>query len=632
MRYFAGAAAAMVLGVLLSASALAEALPAASASLREGDSIVFPADAGVIDVTKPPYNVVGDGKTDCTAAIQKALDDHPNQGAIIYLPNGKYLISDTLKWPHGKGGGGEEKNTILQGQAAGQSKTVLVLRDATPAFMDPAKPRAMIVTGWKPAQRFRNAVRDLTVDVGSRNPGAIGVQFNASNQGCMRRVSIVAGEGSGLIGLDMSYTDEIGPLLIKDIAISGFDVGIAMSYGVDSMTLEGVELKGCRKFAVQNKDQCVTIRQLSAGSGKPLVWNGGQGLMVLLDSSINSGPGDAEAVANGAGLFARNLRMVGGGGNFIRSGTAVVKGDAVKEFVSHKPLSLFPSPEHSLGLPVKETPGVPWDDLKDWANGAAGAKGGDITAPLQAAIDSGKTTVYIPRGTWRIRDTIRIRGAVRRLIGCEAWLDIENPLSGREAPMFRFEDGAAPVVVVERMATGFARGPFYFMEHAARRTLVLSSIAVNFDQTGAYRSTGPGDLFIEDVVGADWRFVKQNVWARQFNVENTGRHVLNDGGTLWILGLKTEGGGTLIETRAGGRTELLGGFCYTCTPSGPDPMFVIDNASASFTIGEAAFNGKPYEILVRETRGGVTKELRRADAPGRMGGCLLPLYVGYEGK
>jgi hypothetical protein len=62
------------------------------------------------------------------------------------------------------------------------------------------------------------------------------------------------------------------------------------------------------------------------------------------------------------------------------------------------------------------------------------------------------------------------------------------------------------------------------------------------------------------VVGREFRFQGQTVWARQFNVEGDGLHVANDGGTLWILGYKTEGGGTLMETTGGGRTEVLGGF------------------------------------------------------------------------
>ena len=62
------------------------------------EDIRFPADAGVIDVTRPPYRASGDGRTDDTTAIQQALYDYPAKNRIIYLPNGTYLVSDTLRW------------------------------------------------------------------------------------------------------------------------------------------------------------------------------------------------------------------------------------------------------------------------------------------------------------------------------------------------------------------------------------------------------------------------------------------------------------------------------------------------------------------------------------------------------
>jgi hypothetical protein len=131
-------------------------------------------------------------------------------------------------------------------------------------------------------------------------------------------------------------------------------------------------------------------------------------------------------------------------------------------------------------------------------------------------------------------------------------------------------------------------------------------------------------------VGANWIFGNgQRVWARQFNVENEGTHVLNDGATLWILGYKTERGGTLIEARNGGRTELLGGFGYSTSGSQTGPMFVIRDAAASFVFRETCFNKKPSLVMVSETRSGQTRTLGKDDVPRRTNGGLLTLFSGF---
>jgi hypothetical protein len=97
-------------------------------------------------------------------------------------------------------------------------------------------------------------------------------------------------------------------------------------------------------------------------------------------------------------------------------------------------------------------------------------------------------------------------------------------------------------------------------------------------------------LFLEDVVGDSFRFRKQQVWARQLNIENEGTHLTNDGGHIWILGCKTERGGTLAHTLGGGRTEILGGFSYTTTVGKLAPMFVNDDSSVWAFVGEVCYN------------------------------------------
>lgn len=203
-------------------------------------AIVFPADAGVLNIKN--YGAKGDGVTDDTVAIQSALNAYPNGKRIIYLPIGTYLVSQTLSWSAGTPGTGNDyKNTILQGQS--QSGTVIKLKNKATDFTDANHPKAVIFTGPAPAQRFVNSIRTLTVNTGTGNPGAIGVQFNASNQGSMRQVTIQSGDGQGVNGLDMNFTDEIGPLLIKGVTVKGFQYGIRTGFTVNSQTLENVTLQ-----------------------------------------------------------------------------------------------------------------------------------------------------------------------------------------------------------------------------------------------------------------------------------------------------------------------------------------------------------------------------------------------------
>ena len=256
---------------------LASTAVSLSAAESIGGDIRFPADAGVADVTKPPYNAVPDGKTDCTTAIQQALTDFAGDG-IIYLPNGTYLISDTLRWMKG------EKRNILQGQS--RDGTIIKLKDNAPGFGDPTQARAMIWTGRKPAQRFRNGLRNFTLDTGKGNPGAIGAQFIANNQGGIHYVTIRSGDGSGPIGLDLAYTPEEGPFLATYLTVKGFDVGIANSCPVDSVTFENLTLESQNRLGIDIDSQVINIRKLKSSNSVPVINNYGVAVTSVIEAEL----------------------------------------------------------------------------------------------------------------------------------------------------------------------------------------------------------------------------------------------------------------------------------------------------------------------------------------------------------
>lgn len=631
-----------------------------------GQGVVFPTAARVVNVTQPPYNARGDGKTDDTAAFQRAFTEEP-VNALIYVPDGTYLIRDTISWGRG------QKRQILQGQS--REGTIIRLADSTPGFGDAANPKPMIWTGKAPAQRFRNGIRDITIDSGRGNPGAIPVQFIANNQGGIQNVTIRSGDvnQTGPIGLDLGYTGEQGPCLIKNVTIEGFDVGVFMKHAVDSITFEHLTLIGQRRVGLLNEGQVVNIRGLVSRNSVPAIRNAaGASTLTLLDAELIGGDSSASAIENHANLFARNVRSEGYGRTILNTqghGQSV-DGSVVEEFASHEVLRLSDRVlPRSLNLPVVETPDVPWDPIEQWVNvedfgppepitlrvappstvnplvepdvnpnrGQDGRmeKAENWAPVLQRAIDSGATTIYFPHRpanqVYGFFGPVHIRGNVRRIIGCEASLGhlVE---SNRERsryddpsliPVLIVEDGSAPVVVIERFNTWYTAPR---IEHRADRTLVIKSLSIYDLET----FPGAGDTFLEDVRAKRITVNGTRLWARQLNTEGIEepRNLVN-GGTMWVLGLKTENDTTIAQVQNGGQLEVCGGFFYSNKDFVDDSfMFINRGGRLSATFGESVLPRvkRPFDIL-QEWHDGKPLVLPHGKGHRRGGGSMASLLV-----
>ena len=591
---------------------------------------VFPEDGGIVNVIA--LGAIPDDGRDDTEAIQEALDKHPNGSRIIYLPAGTYEISDTLRWAKGPHSGHSYKRTILQGQ--GEGRTIIQLRDNCAGYEDKqpdGKPnaKAMIWTGAKPAQRFRNAVRDLTIDSGKGNPGAIALQFNASNQGCVRNVTIRSEDRAGRYGLDLGHTDEIGPLLVKNVTVIGFEQGIRTWWPVNSCTFENIKLRDQTQFGWHNYHQMIFVRRLQSTNEVPALFNrkDSWGSVTLTDSHlVGHHARDQRGILNQRQIYLRNTRIEGYGKSLDNADKGRDKGDItepglIREDTSHKNvMSLFrddiakskviPTNGAGLFLPVKETPEVPWGDPpKNWTNvvsfGADPTGQTNSAAALQAAIDSGAHTVYLPGGAgFKFEGEIELRGPTARIIGLEGRFG-----GSREKPLvFRLVDGRHPggrpdaeTVVLERYQARDLE-----IRHESARSLVISSTI-----GGHVRGLGSGDLFIEDAtVRLELETPGQSAWCRQLNTEHTGTMLLNNGANLWVFGMKTEKIGTIIHTKNGGRTEALGIFIYS--NQGWDetiPAFLTEDASVFLAgINERNYNRRPVSFRMRETQAGISKE------------------------
>ena len=71
------------------------------AGLVAAVSVMAPPSEDRIVATAPPYSARGDGVTDDTAAIQRAMDALGTRGGVVYLPKGQYLIKGRLNVPPG---------------------------------------------------------------------------------------------------------------------------------------------------------------------------------------------------------------------------------------------------------------------------------------------------------------------------------------------------------------------------------------------------------------------------------------------------------------------------------------------------------------------------------------------------
>ena len=584
------------------------------------------ADANAANVKS--YGAKGDGVTDDTVAIQQAL----NASRFVYFPNGTYLVSDTLQT--------KPKKLLLQGES--QKGTVIRLKNNAPGFTNPLSVKPLLTTfeGGSTGQAFQNLILNLTVDIGAGNVGAIGVRLTNNNQGGIRDVTIRSSDPTGRGRTGLALTNQWpGPGLIKDVEIEGFSYGIRVANLEYSYVFEDIKLRNQLIFGIDNNANILSIRRLTSSNTVPAIHNAddSRGMVLVLDSDLMGGSPSISAIQNLEGaLYARNVKT-SGYRSAIQSGSTVVPGNAVSEYVSNQGFHLFSSPLSSLNLPIEETPTVSYGNSNDWVSvtqfGANGDDDQDDTVAIQRAIDSGKPTVYFPRGNYIISDTLHVGDSVKVITGLYSQLSVANPLSSTSKSVFRFEQGKQHTVVLEQFFGGYGDGTFNWVEHASAGTVVLRNFTLG--SGSAYRNTGFGALFVEDVCAGDWIFDRQQVWMRQINPENTTTKIVNNGSKVWILGLKTEKEGTVLETRNGGKTEVLGGLIY---PAGGgdripanQPAFI--NRESELTIagmGESRHSSGSYNVIVQETQGGVEKTLLNPILPRRGSGFFIPLYSGHS--
>ncbi len=128
----------------------------------------------------------GDGKTDDTAVIQKAIAEH----RAVYVPSGYYVVSDTIKL---------RPDSVLIGLHP--DETQFDLLDSTAGFQGPGAPKPLL----EAPEGGSDIVTGIGLFTGGINSRAVGALWMAGKDSLMDDVRFLGGHGTN--GLDGKRTN-----------------------------------------------------------------------------------------------------------------------------------------------------------------------------------------------------------------------------------------------------------------------------------------------------------------------------------------------------------------------------------------------------------------------------------------
>ncbi|MGJ3242293.1 MAG: glycosyl hydrolase family 28-related protein [Opitutales bacterium] len=609
----------------------------------------LPLDAGIIDL-RLHYGAVGDGQADDTEAFRRAFRDYenkvPNGFFTIYVPPGTYRVTDVVRF---------RRFMALDG--AGPDKTIIRLDDQAPGYQDPDEPKAVLGTGYSAFRKWKNGVGNaiqnyivgLTVETGSGNPGAVGIDYISNNEGTVRDVVVRSGDGTGYIGLSC-IRPWPGPSFVKNVRVEGFDYGIAIGSLEYSMTFEDIHLEGQNKAGFLNQSNIVGIRRLTSVNAVPAIESrGSRSLMTVLDSDLTGGADDQAAIFSQGALYLRDIRT-GGYGTALRKAvpaefagrkvasweTETLPGPVIDEYIGDTVYQGFGDAKRPLNLPVEDPPDVPWgdpetdwvsveqfEDKVEWVDRRRDV--GDWAEAIEAALASGAGTVYLPANRRiHIGRSIHVRQpGPTRLFGLHSSIKRLDTMPEDEPGLVFASDEADALFLVRGLSIDAG------VHHDSPGTMIFRhGNLVPFTNSGR-----AGKLFLEDVGRSGYTFsAPLKIWARQINPElrdRTAAAIYSHGATFWALGFKTEYDSGKLWADSGARTEIYAAFIYPVVPDIPRDLPIFKNIDSDLSVqfGTSVYSANHFlQVLERkddEERSFTVRDFRYFGPRGR-----ADLYVG----
>lgn len=610
----------------------------------------------IIDVTKPPYNVDNTGKTDCTKIICQILDDilinqvnalkntydrlmelsnnktedayigiesgrvedgnvqivfpeYEPESKIIYFPKGTYLISDTITYTlenlkqfwywdlHYY-----ENNRNIHFLGENKENTIIRLADNSLGFEDGKEKPVISFIKNELAERsqeftnvaFMNAVKDLTIDCGSGNEGAIGIKYSSSNCGFIDNVNIKS-QGSK-IGIYMTNSSQA---TISNIKISGFDYGFDAAYTL-LVSLNNIDFSGTKKAGVYTNDSILILDNIYSANTPTMKFR----------------PSAKEET--------------GYGRYYIKDSSITIDGDYPQNTVYFEKNK---TEEEEIPQNFRSTAPDDWACVDDF--GAVGDGITDSTKAIQKAMNSGKSVIIFGKGRYLINAKIKIPATVKTIdfMFCSLANGIRL-VGGEYDSAFEISETSTDLLFIENLSAWEQfRGHMRLIKHAALRDTVISNIHLMtaslyfntiegskvyfnncFLTTGTYTPNAwiPGKGFTaiyNRIIPCE--FHGQKVYARILNLERANCAILNDNSDIIIDGFRTEGSGTALRAVNGGTTKL-NIFNAALGLKGAENT-VLDINDSSLELSGSLFYGfdtnSEYEILLRDNLKNESKEI-----------------------
>ena len=346
--------------------------------------------------------------------------------SIVYLPPGRYVISDTLVLLF---------HTHLVGNH--RCPPTIILKANSPGFTNRSaglKPAIAAGNGfntslhnwWEdPENRaFYTQILHLRLEIGAGNVAATGIMWGIAQQTTIRDTVIEAGPAA--IGLDVSGESDYakkpsgigvgGGGTIEDVVIRGAAVGLKISSS--QWALRGITIDGATSVGILcNNNQNVQFVDVAVSSTPVGVQLAGGASYVILDARFANITGGA-AIAGSRPVFVENVTAdasvahLTSGVATLPTGKAYWQGQAwlrgVKSTGSHGTVTASRMRRESRPRPTFDPAAGAADPANVLSFGAKGDGIHDDTAAFVKAVAASEM-IFVPYGVYRITDTLVLR-------------------------------------------------------------------------------------------------------------------------------------------------------------------------------------------------------------------------------